>query len=89
MSTNLTQDQVNQIVYNLHHDPFEILGSHPIETDGTVKQWVIRAYLPDAQAAWVAFPSARKESPMHAIHHANFFECKIATPTLNTYQFRI
>ena len=90
MSTNLTQDQVNQIVYNLHHDPFEILGSHPIETDGTVKQWVIRAYLPDAQAAWVTFPSElRKEYPMQAIHHPNFFECKIDASILANYQFRI
>ncbi len=89
MSSTLTQDQVNQIVYNLHHDPFEILGSHAIATDGTVKQWVIRAYLPDAQSVWVTFPTERKEYPMQAIHHANFFECTIDSPTLSNYQFRI
>ncbi len=89
MSTTLTQDQVNQIVYNLHNDPFQILGSHPIEVDGTVKEWVIRAYLPDAQAAWVTFPTERKEYAMQSVHHPHFFECVVDTPTLVNYQFRV
>jgi 1,4-alpha-glucan branching enzyme len=28
MPTTITSEQVNQIVHNLHHDPFEILGCH-------------------------------------------------------------
>ncbi|WP_013322952.1 1,4-alpha-glucan branching enzyme [Gloeothece verrucosa] len=89
MSTTISPEQVNQIVYNLHHDPFEILGGHPVEDNGKIKQWVVRAYLPKAQEAWVVFPTDRKEYPMQAVHHPNFFECLIDTPELANYQLRI
>ena len=53
MTTTISADQVNQIVYNLHHDPFEILGCHLLEKGEKTKKWVVRAYLPKAEAAWV------------------------------------
>ncbi|MGA1627055.1 MAG: GlgB N-terminal domain-containing protein, partial [Prochlorothrix sp.] len=31
MTYTVTADQVHQIVHNLHHDPFEVLGCHPLE----------------------------------------------------------
>ncbi len=46
--TTIAPEQVNRIVWNQHHDPFEILGSHPIEQDGKTV-WVVRAYLPNAR----------------------------------------
>ena len=48
MSSTLAPEQVHQIVNNLHHDPFEILGCHPLEQNGKIRSWVIRAYLPNA-----------------------------------------
>ena len=89
MSTSIAPEQVNQIVNNLHHDPFEILGSHPIEQNGKVEHWVVRAYLPKAQTAWVVCPEERNEYPMQSMHHPNFFECTIKTEELVNYQFRI
>ncbi|MFO5475391.1 MAG: GlgB N-terminal domain-containing protein, partial [Dolichospermum sp.] len=32
--TTVAAEQVNRIVHNQHHDPFEILGSHLIEQNG-------------------------------------------------------
>ncbi|ACK69674.1 1,4-alpha-glucan branching enzyme [Gloeothece citriformis PCC 7424] len=89
MSTTISPEQVNQIVYNLHHDPFEILGSHPLEDNGTGKKWVVRAYLPKADSAWVVCPAERQEYQMQSVHHPNFFECVIETSELANYQLRI
>jgi len=89
MSTTISPEQVNQIVYNLHHDPFEILGSHSLDQNGSLSKWVVRAYLPQAQAAWVLVPTERQEYPMQAVHHPHFFECIIETPELANYQLKI
>ncbi len=89
MSLNLAPEQVNQIVNNLHQNPFEILGSHPAEQNGKVKSWVVRAYLPKASAAWVVCPEERTEYPMQQLHHPNFFVCTIEKSELNNYQLRI
>jgi 1,4-alpha-glucan branching enzyme len=89
MSTTISPEQVNQIVYNLHHDPFEILGSHSLDQNGSVSKWVVRAYLPQAQAAWVLVPTERQEYPMQPVHHPHFFECIIETPELANYQLKI
>ena len=61
MSITITPDQVNSIVWNQHQDPFQILGPHPIEENGKVTSWVVRAYLPNAEAVWVVLPEVRKE----------------------------
>lgn len=70
--TTIVPEQVNRIVGNQHHDPFEILGSHYIEQNGK-KVWAVRAYLPNASAAWVVLPEQRQEYPMQAVHDPHFF----------------
>ena len=89
MTITISPDQVNQIVYNLHHDPFEILGCHLLEENGTTKKWVVRAYLPKAQAASVLCPTERQEYVMASVHHPNFFECIIEIPDLTNYQLKV
>ena len=89
MSPTIAPEQVNQIVTNLHHDPFEVLGSHPIEKNGKVEGWVVRAYLPTAQTASVVCPEKRIEYPMHSVHNPHFFECVIETAELANYQLRL
>ena len=89
MSSTLAPEQVNQIVNNLHQNPFEILGCHPLEQTGKIESWVIRAYLPDASAAWVICPEARTEYPMQSMHHAHFFVCTVQNLKSANYQLRI
>ena len=89
MSSNIAPEQVNQIVHNLHHNPFEVLGRHPYEQNGKVESWVIRAYLPDASAAWVVCPEERTEYPMQSIHNPHFFVCIVQNPQLANYQLRV
>ncbi len=89
MTTTISAAQVNQIVSNLHHDPFEILGCHLLEDNGTKKKWVVRAYLPKAEAVWVLRPTEQQEYSMNSVHHPNFFECIIDTPELTNYQLKV
>ncbi len=89
MSITITPEQVNSIVWNQHQDPFQILGPHPISENGKTTSWVVRAYLPNAEAVSVVLPEIRKEYPMQSVHHAHFFECTIETTELSNYQLRV
>ncbi|NMF58228.1 1,4-alpha-glucan branching protein GlgB [Pseudanabaena yagii] len=89
MTPTLPTEQIDRIVWNQHHDPFTVLGPHEIEQDGK-SVWVVRAYLPDAEAVSVVTPDQHKEYPMHSVHHPHFFECVITdAPHLFSYQFKV
>ncbi|AUC61214.1 1,4-alpha-glucan branching enzyme GlgB [Cyanobacterium sp. HL-69] len=89
MPSNITSQQVEQIVHNLHNDPFEILGIHLLSEEDDKKTYVIRAYLPKASEAYVIAPELREEYKMRSHHHPNFFECEIEAHELNNYQLKI
>ena len=89
MSITIAPEEVNSIVWNQHQDPFQILGPHPIEEEGKVTSWVVRVYLPNAEAVSVVLPEARKEYPMQSVHNPHFFECTIETVELSNYQLRV
>lgn len=84
----ITPDQIDRIVSNQHHDPFEILGCHQINENGQ-SVWVVRAYLPNAERASVLCPEERQEYPMVPVHHPHFFECRLPVAKLNNYQLKI
>ncbi|NJL91098.1 MAG: 1,4-alpha-glucan branching enzyme [Coleofasciculaceae cyanobacterium SM2_1_6] len=84
----IAPDQIDRIVGNQHHNPFEILGPHALEENG-ITTWVVRAYLPKATAVVVILPEEKLEYPMYSVHHPQFFECKIENSQLSNYQFRI
>jgi 1,4-alpha-glucan branching enzyme len=88
MSLTIAPEQIDRIVWNQHDDPFEVLGPHRFEQEGKTS-WIVRAYLPNAEAAWVVRPEERMEYPMQAVHHPHFFEATIETPELANYQLRI
>ncbi len=87
MSSTIALEQIERIVWNQHQNPFEVLGPHPIEQDGK-QVWVVRTYLPKADAAWVVIPEARKEFPMRNEQHPQFFEAVIDAQELANYQIR-
>ncbi len=88
MSATVPFEQIDRIVGNQHHDPFEVLGPHAIEKNGK-KFWAVRVYLPNADAVSVVLPASRAEHPMQSVHHPHFFECAIETPELANYQLRV
>ncbi|PSN10076.1 1,4-alpha-glucan branching enzyme, partial [filamentous cyanobacterium CCP5] len=87
MAVTVAPEQIERIIWNQHHDPFEILGPHLVQQDGKA-HWAVRAYIPTAQAAWVILPDSRQEIPMETDHHPNFFECLIETEELANYQLK-
>jgi len=87
MAVTVAPEQIDSIVWNQHHDPFEVLGPHMIQQDGQTV-WAIRAYLPTADAAWVVLPENRSEHPMEKGHNPHFFECLLTTQELSNYQFK-
>ncbi len=93
MSPTIALDQIDRIIQNQHHNPFEVLGPHLIEPNGASAngktQWVIRAYLPNADAVSVVFPSDREDYPMTAVHGDHFFECLIERDSIDNYQLRL
>jgi 1,4-alpha-glucan branching enzyme len=88
MPMTVAPEQIDRIVWNQHHDPFEVLGPHQIQQNGK-SVWAVRAYLPHASEAWVVCPEERKEYPMQAVHHPNFFECVLEREYLKNYQLRV
>ncbi|MGD1940078.1 MAG: 1,4-alpha-glucan branching enzyme, partial [Leptolyngbyaceae cyanobacterium] len=90
MSTaSLSSDQVYSVVENRHSNPFEILGSHVLEQPDGESCWVVRAYLPDADAAWVIRPEERQEYPMQTAHHPHFFECELSGTEDHNYLIKV
>jgi 1,4-alpha-glucan branching enzyme len=77
METTASIDDVFRILYNDHHDPFTVLGSHIVPNSSNAPSVAIRAYLPDAQAAWVLAKNQEgrdSEYPMNRVHENGFFE---------------
>ena len=87
MSLTIAPEQIDRIVWNQHHDPFEVLGPHMIQQDGKTV-WAVRAYLPQAESASIVLPESRKDCPMQTSHHPHFFECIIEAKEVSNYQIR-
>jgi 1,4-alpha-glucan branching enzyme len=81
-------EQIERIVWNQHHDPFEVLGPHQVQQNGKAT-WVVRAYLPNADEVWVVCPEDRQEYQMKSVHNPHFFECEIDQKELSNYQLRV
>jgi 1,4-alpha-glucan branching enzyme len=86
--TTLAPEQIEKIVNHCHQDPFEVLGSHQIQHNNQTV-WVVRAYLPKADAVWVVCPQQPEEYPMQAVGDPHFFECCLDVPELKNYQLKI
>jgi 1,4-alpha-glucan branching enzyme len=87
MAVTVAPEQIDRIVWNQHHNPFEVLGPHMIQQAGKTV-WAVRAYLPTAQKAWVVLPEARTEHAMECSHNPHFFECILETSELANYQIK-
>jgi 1,4-alpha-glucan branching enzyme len=89
MEPTISAEQVEAIVRNLHHDPFQILGPHELEVNGH-KNWVVRAFVPDSNEVYVINPETGEEYPMHSAHNEHFFEVVLPGPEeIFMYQYRI
>jgi 1,4-alpha-glucan branching enzyme len=84
----VSTEQIDRIVNNQHHNPFEVLGPHQVEANGKTT-WVVRSYLPNAEAVSVMIPDLRQEQPMQSFHHPHFFTCELNIKELANYQLKV
>jgi len=89
MEPTISAEQVESVVRNLHHDPFQILGPHEIEVNGS-KNWVVRAFVPDSTEVYLFNPGTGEEYPMRSAHNQHFFEVVLpGQREIFMYQYRI
>jgi len=70
-------DDIYRIIYTEHHDPFSVLGTHIIKTEGK-QAVVIRAFQPDAKEMFVVENSKRGDVyRMEKIKEDGFYEAAI------------
>ncbi|NWG14248.1 MAG: 1,4-alpha-glucan branching protein GlgB [Acidobacteria bacterium] len=72
MNTTAPEVEVLQIVRAEHHDPFHILGAHPVEIGGGAAV-AVRAFLPHAASVEV-LTDFDEPAAMSRIHPEGFFE---------------
>jgi 1,4-alpha-glucan branching enzyme len=89
MKPTISAEQVESVVLNLHHDPFQILGPHEIEVNGS-KSWVVRAFVPDSTEVYLCDPGTGEEYPMRSAHNQHFFEVVLpGHKEIFMYRYRI
>ena len=81
-----SREEIDAIVQGNHADPFRILGLHPLGIEGRAAQ-VVRAFLPEAEQAWVVLNPEEIHSMTRA-HPDGFFECLIEGKDLSGYRLR-
>ena len=83
MQTQLPLHSIAPVVYGYHENPFEVLGPHEVEQNGR-RALAVRAYLPEAQRAWVVDPAHGVTRPMRRIHPAGLYEAVVEERTHRT-----
>jgi 1,4-alpha-glucan branching enzyme len=84
---NSLSHEMLRIVTATHHDPFEVLGKHPLEDKATPEaDTLVRAYLPGARSAALVINS--QSIPMTRVEGTDFFLWQGLAKHLPThYQF--
>ena len=98
-NTQLPLQSIGPVIHGYHENPFEVLGPHEVEQNGR-RALAVRAYLPEAERAWVVDSIHGATRPMRRIHPAGLYEAVCPTSsdtrhltpdTLSTppYQLRV
>ena len=77
MSTTLNKNQIETIIGADRRDPFDLLGAHVINRQGS-KMVAVRVFLRDAaQVTVVELDGERARWPMQRTHEHGLFEARI------------
>jgi len=87
MMPTVSEDQIRQIVFAYHYDPFQVLGAHQVELEGQSKV-AIRAFLPEARQAFV-IDDAGQEHLMTRVHAHGFFEAVLERQEVFSYTLKV
>ncbi|TKB66638.1 MAG: 1,4-alpha-glucan branching enzyme, partial [Nitrospira sp.] len=88
--SDLSLDQLEQLVQGHHWDPLSILGAHPIAQFGS-PAIAVRCFVPEANDVCLLLRERDSQPiPMARIHDAGLFEAIVLTPLGTTpYRFHI
>jgi 1,4-alpha-glucan branching enzyme len=85
MTVTAPSDDINRIVHADHHDPFNVLGIHPVK--GGV---AVRSFHPEAaEIAVVDIYNTKKRWQMNRVHDAGFFEAVIPNREIFAYDLHM
>lgn len=90
MRSTVSEEEILRIVEGRHHDPFHVLGMHPVWTQ-TGQAIAVRAFLPDAQSVRIiGIPAKGETQDMPQIHRKGFYEAVLRDQQdFFTYQLEI
>ncbi len=87
----MVKESIRKILESRHHDPFNVLGMHPVKPKNAPPHIVVRAFNPFSSAITViSTQNQGGEWPMTLIHEEGFFEVDIMEHTdVFSYQLKI
>ncbi|MBN2545022.1 MAG: 1,4-alpha-glucan branching protein GlgB [Spirochaetes bacterium] len=86
MTSTVSKEQLNRIIYSYHWDPFEVLGFHQVKVKNQLKS-VVRAFFPVAEKVELVIKN--KTFNMVKIHKDGFFEIVLDITDKPDYNFKI
>jgi 1,4-alpha-glucan branching enzyme len=81
------KEDIRLILDGLHQDPYSVLGMH-VEGDEE-KQIAVRAFLPEAEEAWVVHSKKGNAHPMEKVHKDGFYVAEFPRKRPFPYRLRI
>ncbi|MEC4676874.1 MAG: 1,4-alpha-glucan branching protein GlgB, partial [Nitrospirota bacterium] len=82
------RDDIKRILKGCHSDPFYVLGMH-VDGDGFAGKLEIRAFLPEADKAWVVDENTGKEFLMSRIRDQGFYILRLNRKDTFPYKLKI
>jgi 1,4-alpha-glucan branching enzyme len=83
----LRKEDIKLILEGLHPDPFSALGMHPSDEEGEHVE--VRAFLPEAEEAWIVHAKTGTACQMDRIHKEGFFVARLSQKKAFPYRIRI
>ena len=83
----MRKEDIRLILDGLHQDPYSVLGMHA-EGDEE-KQIAVRAFLPEAEEAWVVHSKKGTAHPMEKVHKDGFYVAEFPRKRPFPYRLRI
>jgi 1,4-alpha-glucan branching enzyme len=84
MPPTIATDQLERIVHGAHHDPFQVLGAHPVQVDGS-SMIAVRALRPEAREVTLVRSDTDEQIPMERAHESGLYEATVPGKDLFPY----
>jgi 1,4-alpha-glucan branching enzyme len=83
----MRKEDIKLLIEGIHPDPFAVLGMHPPE--GDEERLVVRAFLPEAEEAWIVHAKTGTAFQMERIHKEGFFVAPLSQKKAFPYRIRM